>query len=91
MKSTSHAPWKAEFGGKAGGWGVLSERGEVVAYVPQSIAHSEANARLIAAAPELLAALEAALTAVEYYHEHEGAEETLRQVRDAIAKAQIED
>ena len=47
----------------------------------------EANAILISSAPELLAALEAAVTAVEYYHEHEGAEETMRQVRDAITKA----
>jgi hypothetical protein len=43
--------------------------------------------QLMSCAPDLLAALEAALTAVEYYHEHEGAEETMRQVRDAIAKA----
>lgn len=42
---------------------------------------------LIAAAPEMLAALEAALEAVEYYHDHEGAEETIKQVRDAIALA----
>ena len=49
-----------------------------------------ANARLIAAAPDLLAALEAALTAVEYYHEHEGCDAMLDQARAAIAKAQIE-
>lgn len=53
---TSHAPWKAEFG--LCGWGVLSARDEVVAYIPQSIVHDEANARLIASAPDLLAALE---------------------------------
>jgi hypothetical protein len=91
MKATSHAPWKAEFGRKADGWGVLSARGESIAYVRQDIIHDEANARLIAAAPELLEALEAALTAVEYYHEHEGAENLLAQVRAAIKKAQIED
>jgi hypothetical protein len=89
MKSTSHAPWKAKFG--SGGWVALSARGEVVAFVPQDIIHAEANSRLIAAAPDLLAALEAALTAVEYYHEHEGAENLLDQVRAAIEKAQIED
>ena len=42
---------------------------------------------LIDAVPDLLAALEAALEAVEYYDEREGAEKTLRQVRAAIAKA----
>jgi hypothetical protein len=46
-----------------------------------------ANARLMAAAPELLEALELAETAVEYYHDHEGAGITLKAVRDAIAKA----
>ncbi len=56
---TNHAPWKAEFGGKKlAGWGVLSARDEVVAYIPQSIVHDEANARLISCAPEMLAALE---------------------------------
>lgn len=52
---TSHAPWKAEFG--LYGWGVLSARGEQVAFIRQSIVHDGANARLIASAPELLAAL----------------------------------
>lgn len=56
----SHAPWKAKFGGHSeiAGWGVLSARDEVVAYVPQSIIHDEANAHLIASAPDLLRALE---------------------------------
>ena len=56
---TSHAPWKAEFG--LCGWGVLSARDEVVAYIPQSIVHDEANARLIASAPDLLVALETSI------------------------------
>ena len=47
----------------------------------------EAEARLTASAPELLTALEAALEAVEYYNEREGAGCLLDQVRDAIAKA----
>ncbi len=90
MKATSHAPWKAEFGGKAGGWGVLSARGESIAYVRQDIIHDEANARLIAAAPELLAALEMALEsldAVDVPQEWD----CRSKVRAAIAKAQIED
>ena len=52
----SHAPWKSEFE-DGHGWCVLSARDEIVAYIPQSIVHDEPNARLIAAAPELLRAL----------------------------------
>lgn len=36
---------------------------------------------------ELLAALEGALTAVEYYHEHEGCDVTLHAVRRALRLA----
>ncbi len=41
--------------------------------------------RLLAYAPDLLEALESALPAMEYYHEHEGAEELLAQVRGLLA------
>ena len=47
----------------------------------------EANGRLIAAAPELLAALQRALDAIEYYHAREGSPDTLADARAAIAKA----
>ena len=40
--------------------------------------------RLFAYAPDLLEALESALPAMEYYHEHEGAEELLAQVRGLL-------
>lgn len=50
-------------------------------------AERDANASLIAAAPEMLAVLEMTLPAVEYYDEHEGAFATLTAVRTAIAKA----
>ena len=53
---TSHSPWKAEFG--FSGWEILSARGKVVAFIRQSIVHDEANAYLIASAPDLLSALE---------------------------------
>lgn len=63
---TSHAPWKAEF--KDGyGWCVLSAREETVSHIPQSIVHDEANARLIASAPEMLQALESIVDAYQRY------------------------
>jgi hypothetical protein len=49
----------------------------------------EADATLIAAAPELLAALQAALVAVRYLDDHEGAEVLMNQVCDAIIKAKV--
>ena len=48
---------------------------------------TEANGRLIASAPELLAALEFALEAVIYFHNNEEDNGMLDQVRAAIAKA----
>ena len=52
---TSHAPWAAKF---RAGWTIISARNEPVASISQSIVHDEVNAYLIAAAPELLSALE---------------------------------
>jgi hypothetical protein len=86
MKATSHAPWKAEFG--RGGWVVLSARGEGVVYVRQDIIHDEANARLIAAAPELLAALDGIM---QWWMETESGDDMpmdlFDRAHDAIAKA----
>jgi hypothetical protein len=48
---------------------------------------SEANARLIAAAPDLLAACEAALGIVADCNEYDGFPEVFAQIRTAIAKA----
>lgn len=77
-------PWRAnentvkDLDGRTLGFSAASEVG---------VEASEANARLMAAAPDLLAALKDALSAVEYYDEHEGAEETLKAVRAALSKA----
>jgi hypothetical protein len=49
-----------------------------------------AHLQLMSSAPDLLAALEAALEAVEYYDEREGAGCLLDQVRAAIAKAKAQ-
>jgi hypothetical protein len=76
----SPAPWSIRFDR------IEDATGKQVAQITPRLT-GEQNHKLIAAAPELLAALEFALMAVEYYHEHEGAEETMKQVRDAIAKA----
>jgi hypothetical protein len=61
----------------------------VMPFAPH-VHHALANAALMAAAPDLLAALEAALEAVEYYDEREGAGCLLDQARAAIAKAKAQ-
>jgi len=78
LQCTSHSPWKAEFG--RSGWCVLSVRGEGIAYVRQDMIHDEANARLIASAPELLAALERLVHPM-------ADDEDLDYAREIIAKA----
>ena len=87
MTSThTPAPWHYETGDD----GAVVYTGFTIAKIPIDGSDWQSNAHLIAAAPDLLAALEAALTAVEYYHEHEGCDAMLDQARAAIAKAQIE-
>ena len=84
MTSThTPGPWHYETGDD----GAVIYTGFTIAKIPIDGSDWQSNARLIASAPDLLAALEAALEAVEYYDEREGAEKTLRQVRAAIAKA----
>ena len=59
--------------------------------VPAFAPHLEEQVRLahlFAAAPDLLKALENALVAIEYYHDHEGCPSLLTAVKSAIAKAQ---
>jgi hypothetical protein len=86
MKTHTPAPWHYETGDD----GAVIYTGFTIAKIPIDGSDWQSNAHLIAAAPDLLAALEAALTAVEYYHEHEGCDAMLDQARAAIAKAQIE-
>ena len=86
MKTHTPVPWHYETGDD----GAVVYTGFTIAKIPIDGSDWQSNAHLIAAAPDLLAALEAALTAVEYYHEHEGCDAMLDQARAAIAKAQIE-
>ncbi len=83
----SHSPWKAAYPDGRNGLVVLDARGQAVALICHRMFMEEANAQLIAAAPELLMALQMALPAVEYFDEHEGGEIVLEVVRAAIAKA----
>ena len=61
----SPAPWSIRFDR------IEDATGKQVAQITPRLT-GEQNHKLIAAAPELLEALEAALEAVEYYHDHEG-------------------
>jgi hypothetical protein len=76
----SPAPWSIEFDR------INDATGKQVAQITPRLT-GEQNHKLIAAAPELLAALEFALEAVIYFHNNEEDNGMLDQVRAAIAKA----
>jgi len=76
----SPAPWSIRFDR------IEDATGKQVAQITPRLT-GEQNHKLIAAAPELLAALEAALEAVIYFHNNEEDNGMLDQVRAAIAKA----
>jgi hypothetical protein len=76
----SPAPWSIDFDR------INDATGKQVARITPRLT-GEHNHTLIAAAPELLAALEGALVAVRYLDDHEGAEELMNQVCKAIIKA----
>jgi dsDNA-specific endonuclease/ATPase MutS2 len=68
-----------------GGWGCMVKAGEAsIAECRQQLKHSEivANAKLIAAAPDLLAACQAALEEIQHFSFG-----TVKQISDAISKA----
>jgi hypothetical protein len=76
----SPAPWSIDFDR------INDATGKQVARITPRLT-GEQNHKLIAAAPELLSALEGALVAVRYLDDHEGAEELMKQVCEAIIKA----
>ena len=76
----SPAPWSIKFDR------INDATGKQVAQITPRLT-GEQNHRLIAAAPELLAALEGALVAVRYLDDHEGAEELMQQVCNALIRA----
>jgi hypothetical protein len=91
--STQHtpAPWTTDGDAYSGNLDIIALTGRIAMLDCEFSAETEdvltANARLIAAAPDLLAALQRALAAIEYYHAREGSPETLADARAAIAKA----
>jgi len=66
--------------------GGIAERGRMIAAMTDCEGQKEL-AHLFAAAPDLLEALENALEAIEYYHDHEGSPSLLTAAKSAIAKA----
>ena len=82
---TEHTPgpWTVTFGID----GAVIHNEVTIAKVNIDAIAWKTNARLMAAAPELLKALEGALVAVRYLDDHEGAEELMNQVCKAIIKA----
>lgn len=87
MTAPAHTPgpWKATFTATSPSREVWANSGPVTVL---SVTTTEANARLIAAAPDLLVACEAALTLLE--NSPLANSETAEQLRVALAKAQGE-
>ena len=87
MSKHSPAPWGLRKS-DSGAWAAVGHAGIWIATTlrKQFPSEDEANARLIAAAPELLEALKAALSLIEIAIPFDG--EVNRMVRNAIAKAE---
>ena len=83
MREHTPGPWHYVTGVD----GAVVYTGVTIATIPIDALAWQSNTHLIAAAPELLAALEGALVAVRYLDDHEGAEELMNQVCEAIIKA----
>lgn len=82
--TTKHTPgpWTAGNGGPLKDWPEVSANGKVIARLFDL--NTEADARLVAAAPELLAACSALLKA----HDYDAIETVKHMAIDAIAKAE---
>ena len=87
MKKHTPAPWEATFFAKT--HAVHAKSGDCVAVCDSATAENEANARLIAAAPELLEALIELIPLIEVTFPKQQ-EVWLTQARAAIAKAKGE-
>lgn len=89
MSAHTPGPWKAEYS-EGDEWDVLAGESLPIAYISGWACSSvEANARLIAAAPDLLAALKAARVFVAQRAGYSDvADQTLVDVDAAIAKAE---
>jgi len=83
-------PWH-RYGGMVDGYGIASKNGEIITQDAFNGLHHEANARLIATAPDLLAALEEMSAFVCGYLDHnESFLEYYDRAEQAIAKAKGE-
>jgi len=82
MSKHTEGPWEARQSVR-GYWFIEHQQGGE-AYTLTKLDCSEADSRLIAASPELLAAAEAALGELEGY---ESAKQTVEKLYDAIRKA----
>jgi hypothetical protein len=88
MKHTP-TPWQMEKGELSSAW-FIHNSGSEVCLVPKNTMYQEANARLIAAAPDLLAACEKAVKNLETkVNAHSYVEPTIDMIKEAIKKAKV--
>lgn len=88
MSDAKHtpAPW-SDSGNEPDYWPITDANGYLIANVWRDTESGKSNARLIAAAPDLLAACEAALDVITRYEPQPERLEIWGQLKDTIAKA----